>query len=1028
VSLTVTPVTAGTAHAALAEAIRVAKQGDPLRPVTVVVPTNAAGVTARRRLGRDVGVAAVDFLTLYRLAERLAGPALRAEERLPVSTAVVDIAVRTVLTTQRTAFDEVAEHPSTVVALRDLHRELRMAGPAALARLQHASRRGRDAAQVSHAVTARLADRWYDEGDLLQRSIDVVLATGLPAPLARTVVFLPQSLGQLDLQLLRALGEHGDARVLLGLTGERQADRDLVAAATALTGAAPVGAAVTPTAMTEIVSVTDADEEVREAVRVVVDAARAGVALGRIAVLWPTDRPYARLVEHHLGTAGITWNGRPGTNVSERAVPRFLLDLLDVDRRGLRRRDLFDLLADLPVRDRAGNPVPTAMWERVSRDAGIVGDEHWVPRLRSYAAWQRRRAEERRAGDDDESPEPAAPVASATADAAESLLAFVTELRADLGRRGTTRTWADWADWAVQQIDARLGPEVLHRSDHAAFEAEVQAYEHTTRVLDRLRHLDAVGAPPTRSEFRSVFAAEFDVAPGRLGRIGTGVTIGSLTGAAGLDVGLAIVLGAADGILPAAPTVDPLLSDNDRRTAGLSTSDAVAARAHRQFLGLLDAAARVVITSPRGDLRAATVRQPSRWLGPLRRHADAPVEHVRASHASAILRTTFPAHATEHRLRGRSALVGAAGPHAIADVRGDTPLERALALRAARRAGGLTPYDGDLSAAGVPRLDRPVSPTQLQAWTVCPHAYFVQYLLGVRAVEEPGDEITITHADRGSVLHEVLDQFHREVIAGDLPQPGPHGWEAAHLARLGVLFVETCDRWERAGRTGRPATWAIQRDHLLLDLNDWARYDSVHVAARKAHVVASEQRFGDDGAVTLALAGGRRLPVRGAVDRVDRTGTGLVVTDHKTGRADSYRAIARDSPTAERLRFQLPAYAAAAQHIAGEPGLTVRAEYAFFRAGRFQRIGYDLDDEVWARVADDLDHVVAGIEAGWFPNTPAKPGYQHYVDCHFCQPDGLGTEERWPEWERKHVDPRLARWFSEPAEPAEPAGNAGGAA
>ena len=74
---------------------------------------------------------------------------------------------------------------------------------------------------------------------------------------------------------------------------------------------------------------------------------------------------------------------------------------------------------------------------------------------------------------------------------------------------GATRAWSEWADWAVAQIDDRLGAATLQHLD----EAEFQAWEHTIRVLDRLRHLDAVGGPATRSEFRSVFAAEFDVAP-----------------------------------------------------------------------------------------------------------------------------------------------------------------------------------------------------------------------------------------------------------------------------------------------------------------------------------------------------------------------------------------------------------------------------------------------------------------------------------------------------------------------------------
>jgi RecB family exonuclease len=1009
VSLDVVPVTAGGAHATLAEAVATAKGGEVLRPVTVLVPTNAAGVIARRTLGRLGGVAAVDFLTLGRLAERLAGARLRAAHRLPVSTAVVDLAVRWVLDNTTTPFDDVARHQSTVVALRDLYRELRVAGDAARDRLAQASRRGREVAAICRVVADRLAPQWYDEGDLLTQAIAAVAAGRLEPALTRTVLFLPQSLAPLELELVRALGDHSSMRVLLGFTGNAAADTDIAAIAHALTSQEIAPPASRLQASIEALSVTDADEEVRHAVRFVVDAARGGTPLARIAILWPTDRPYARLVEHHLGVAGIPWNGRPGTNVNERVVPRFVLDLLDVDRRGLRRRDLFELLADVPVRDRAGRPLPIAAWERASRDAGVVKDEQWAPRLRTYAAWQRRAAADRH-GEDDPALEP--PSSSPAADAAESLASFVADLRDDLGWAGASKPWSAWADWAVAQINDRLGITTLQHLD----EAEFQAWEHTTRVLDRLRHLDTVGAAATRSEFRAVFAAEFDVAPGRLGRIGAGVTIGSLAGSAGQLPELAIVLGAADGLMPAAPVIDPLVGDADRRAAGLASSDSVAGRMHRHLLGLFDAAERVIITTPRGDLRTATMRQPSRWLnGAL---ADIPTRTV-ASYASGLLAAAFPAHGGEHRLRRHSAEVLTSGPEWLASLsapEGDTVLARSLMLRAARRSNRLTEFDGDLSAAAVAQLTRPVSPTQLQAWAACPHAYFVQYLLGVRAVEEPGDEMAITAIDRGNVLHDVLDRFHREVIAGQLPQPDQRGWSEDHRTRLTALFHETAARFEHSGRTGRAAYWEIDRQRLLHELMFWFDSDSDHVAARGARVVASEQRFGVDGDVTVALADGRRLAVRGGIDRIDRTPTGLVVTDHKAGSARSYSTIDRTDPTSGGTRFQLPAYAAAATVIAAEPGRlpgleSVRAEYSFFGRGKYQRIGYDFDADVWARVATDLQHVVSGIEAGWFPAVAAKPKYRVRVECQYCEPDSLGTSERFAEWERKRLDPRLTPWF-----------------
>jgi ATP-dependent helicase/nuclease subunit B len=82
----------------LAEQVQTAKGGDPLAPVTVIVPSNYAAVSTRRSLaGRPGGMANVTFLTLFRLAERLGAASLAAVGRRPVSTPVLAEAVRAVL-------------------------------------------------------------------------------------------------------------------------------------------------------------------------------------------------------------------------------------------------------------------------------------------------------------------------------------------------------------------------------------------------------------------------------------------------------------------------------------------------------------------------------------------------------------------------------------------------------------------------------------------------------------------------------------------------------------------------------------------------------------------------------------------------------------------------------------------------------------------------------------------------------------------------------------------------------------------
>ena len=50
-----------------------------------------------------------------------------------------------------------------------------------------------------------------------------------------------------------------------------------------------------------ILTASDADDEVRAAIRAVVDAARSGTRLDRIAILHASPEPYARLVHEQLG-------------------------------------------------------------------------------------------------------------------------------------------------------------------------------------------------------------------------------------------------------------------------------------------------------------------------------------------------------------------------------------------------------------------------------------------------------------------------------------------------------------------------------------------------------------------------------------------------------------------------------------------------------------------------------------------------------------------------------------------------------
>ena len=65
------------ATALLTSLVRAAKADDPFAPVTVAVPSAAAGTTLRRRVASDLGgLVGVSFVALPQLAKALAGPPL----------------------------------------------------------------------------------------------------------------------------------------------------------------------------------------------------------------------------------------------------------------------------------------------------------------------------------------------------------------------------------------------------------------------------------------------------------------------------------------------------------------------------------------------------------------------------------------------------------------------------------------------------------------------------------------------------------------------------------------------------------------------------------------------------------------------------------------------------------------------------------------------------------------------------------------------------------------------------------------
>lgn len=979
------------AYRVLAEVVRTAKSGDPLTPVTLVVPGERVGVAARRALARGIpgrpGVAAVQIVTLRRLAETLAAESLIRAGRRPLTGPVLIGAVRSALIAEPGIFAPVADHIGTVRAVAQAHRALRPLSPVQLDALATQGAVVADTVRLHRTLNARLAAGSFDEVDLLHAATAAVRHRSPES----VVLFLPQDLDPPETAFLARVAETARLHVVLGLTGDEHADAGPLHACHALgvTAACPVG----PPLGDEVLHASDPDDEVRGVVRRMV-AALAEHPGHRVAVLYGTADPYARLLHEHLDRAGVTRYGRGVRSTAESRHGRAILRLLALPDHDFRRDEVLAFVADAPVRHDDAR-APSSAWERVSRAAGVVGGADWG-RLASFAADRDRHAA---ATENDEAWR--AERARRDADQARGLHAFVTGLRQALAGMAAAATWRELGDVALRLWQLTLAGDDLD----ALPPDEQRAAERIGHTLRSLAGLDEVAGPADPTLLRELLELELADDLDRVGRIGEGVHVGPVSDGAGEDVDLVFVVGAAEGVLPPRASDDPLLPDRARALTGgdLPTQPELTARRHRHLLAALAAApaGRRILSFPRGDLRAGGVRVPSRWLLPTLRalsgRPDLPATrwdevaglHELPSYAGALEREPRPA--TEQEWRQRAAVAAAPAP-------ADPVLARAIEARTARASATFTAFDGNLAGEVLPdpTAGGVVSATALEAWVCCPYGYFVRHLLRVTPVEQPEDVVRISPLDRGNVVHEILETLVKSAVdEGWAPGPG-HPWPPRAHEVLRAAGDERFTQAEQEGVTGFALLWAADQAAIRTDLDAWLAQDDRRRAELGVAPVAAEWSFGG---AEVPLGDGRAVRLRGKIDRIDTdTAGGLVVTDYKTGKAEGYRAIG-DDPINRGQRLQLPLYG----QIAGAEfgAARVRSEYWFTsRRARFERIGYELDDAVLARTREALRTVVDGIRGGVFPARPEGKDNVLYR-CDGCDPDGLGERGVVAEaWER----------------------------
>ena len=231
------------------------------------------------------------------------------------------------------------------------------------------------------------------------------------------IYYLPRHPTASELELMEALLGRGKCRVIIGVTGDADADgpaldlyRRLANQDAPVGGVAPLERAVAVGALSVTVA-PDPVEEVRTVVRRIV-AVSDRVPFHRIAVIHRQESPYASLLRQELDFADIPSSGVPRRTLADTGAGRFLLGVLALIRSmdgdadadpAIDREQFIELIMSCPVRfppssgdrRRPSVEVPATQWANLAREAranGTVGE--WTARLTAHVRQQIRRVRE----------------------------------------------------------------------------------------------------------------------------------------------------------------------------------------------------------------------------------------------------------------------------------------------------------------------------------------------------------------------------------------------------------------------------------------------------------------------------------------------------------------------------------------------------------------------------------------------------------------------------------------------------------
>ena len=963
---------------ALASAVAELKGAAPATPVTVVVPSLAAGSVLRRRLTKAAGsLLLVEFITPLNLARRVAESLLPEDAWRPATGFELESLIRSELGRILAEWPAEAEGPpprmdaNLVTALARSIFELAAAPDDRWTSMRPLDGRSRLAFRVASGVRRQAAARGVGlETETLSaalRGLESAGAAERVAKIGAVVLFNLVNLPPVAEAFFRKLGGMVPIRAIELEVGIPELDRrarsrwDLADSIVTRPAGWPE---------LTVVDCPDRPSEVEVALGEVLAAAERGLALDEIAILVSDEGEYVDRLLRAFADALIPVNAtRARSKVRDRAV-LVLAGALAFARSGL-RTDLVEL-ASLVELGNSRLGLESARVEELTKAADLTGN------LFTWAAAVM--------GEGDDEGSALLGELRRRSDRGDlrrlaSYLVGLRESASNLEEALAGQSWESVA-FAARRFYGELKrdlPLLFSEDGHEDHSSALVNSLRTLRVLDGLGEmpseealfmaLDLLAEPPSASKPEPA-----------------GVRIAAIDAFLPATYRLVVVLGMDEQSYPRRPARG-LLSESARLMAGLQSLADREAFSEWIFHAQLRMASRAILCRPRSASRRAESLFASPWIQRAKRLCEG--AGVATSSRSISSRSAFLAESA-----GATGTLSDLG-RALAIARPEMPgaaLDEGRRLRSLPRLRSRSPLE-QVRAAGTVPVQRGaphrLSTTAVETWLGCPFRYFGERVLGIEEVAEPESRYALDPLQRGTLIHRILEAVVRSngnATPGEVP--------AAKTAAVELARTELARLRARMGAASASRRFWLERELSRIE-REVARFVEMDAdfTAQSGGTVGLERKLEKPYQFTATHGRDATVTLVGKIDRLDLKDGRLAVIDYKTGSWDGYRVGNRPEPH----KVQLALYAWLLEEVAdsefGADASHITGWYWFIS----ERKGYrrlEVGPDELAELAEVASMAIGAMEAGLFP--PGAHDNGSGYGCSYCDPL-TGTDT----WRRK---------------------------